>query len=125
MQSTTPEVDAPLIEIAKDQAEFLPVVGALVHASGYGGPQLNTILLAFRPSPAERAAIAGGADIYVSQLTFGGPMHGIIVTAGKEEASRIYNVPVAPRHPPRLEDDDTDHWELPDEAHGKTPRLDA
>jgi hypothetical protein len=99
MRSIPPQVEAPLIRIAEEQPEFVPVTGALVRHPGYPDgaypERANTVLLAFRPSEDERKRLAEGADIYVALLTFGQPMQGIVVLAGKEDASAVYNVPAA------------------------------
>lgn len=59
---------------------------------------LNSVVLAFRPTDAERARLAAGEDLYISLLTFLQPMQGIAVMVGKDEASAAYNVPVESPH---------------------------
>lgn len=101
MRAISPQLDpeqAPQVMIAEDQDEFLTVCGALVKANGYAVPngRYNVVVLAFRPNDEERARLAGGADIYISLLTFGQPMQGIIVAAGKEAMAATYGLQVAP-----------------------------
>lgn len=94
MRMIAPKVDAPQVVIAEEQEEFKPITAALVRHPAYPcHPHgFNSVLLCFRPSDDERKRIAGGEDLYVSLLTLGGPMQGIIVSAGAEEPSLIYNV---------------------------------
>jgi hypothetical protein len=96
MRMIHPKLDAPTITIAEDQAEYLPVTAALVTDDRYAARRgHNAIVIAFRPSDAERAKLAAGEDIYISLWTFGGPMQPIQVHAGVDEPSQIWNVPVA------------------------------
>lgn len=96
MRAVRPKLNAPQVTIAEEQGQFLPITAALVRHPGYPavetphGP-MNSIVLAFRPSEEDRAALAAGADLYVSLLTFGRPMPGLIVHAGPEKAAVIYN----------------------------------
>jgi hypothetical protein len=83
----SPQIDAPQVTVAEDQHEFRAITAAVVEH-----PQGMSHLLAFRPNDEERARIFGGEDIYISLLTFGGPMQGILVMTGKHEASQIFNV---------------------------------
>ena len=102
MQPVVPQLQAPTSRVAEDQPQYEPITVALVtHAEYWVRPKAsyNTVVMAFRPSDAERAAIAAGADIYVGLLTFAYPQQPIIVLAGKEEASAVYNVPVLPEDP--------------------------
>lgn len=97
MQSTTPQLVAHVVRVAEHQAAdgFVPINAALVKHPDYWTPpkvDVNTHVLAFRPTDEERARIAAGADLYVGLLTYGGPMQGIIVATGKEEAAAIYHV---------------------------------
>lgn len=98
MRMIRPQVVAPQVTIAEEQEEFLPITAALVRNPTYAAPHLsgcNTVLLAFRPSDEERARLAAGDDLYISLLTFlQHPMPGIVVTAGKEEVSTMYAVPL-------------------------------
>lgn len=98
MNPTLPLVDAPLVRIAEDQPQYTPVTAARVSHPDYPTPRgPNTLLLAFRPSDAERAQLAAGADVYVALLTFGGPMQPILIYAGAEAAARAYGLqPLAP-----------------------------
>jgi hypothetical protein len=90
MRMIAPQVEAPHVTVAEDQEEFKPITAAIVrHSQGV------CHLLAFRPSPEERQRLADGEDLYISLLTFGGPMQGIIVLTGKQEASSVFGVPVS------------------------------
>jgi hypothetical protein len=105
MHPVIPEVDAPMLRVAEDQPEFVPVTVACVSHPEYmlevvpPGREAppNTHLLAFALSEEERAQIAAGADLYVSLLTFGGPMQGLLVLVGRERAAEVYQVAVKPR----------------------------
>jgi hypothetical protein len=94
MRARSPELDAPQTIFAEDQHEYLPVAAAMVRNPGYACPnnQYNTVVLRFEPTAEERKRLADGADVYVSLLTFGGLLQPIIVSAGKEEVSAMYNV---------------------------------
>jgi hypothetical protein len=55
--------------IALEQAEYLPIVGLPVRfADGTSGMSVR-----FRLTAEERQAIIHGADIIITELTFGGP----------------------------------------------------
>lgn len=101
MRMITPQIEGPTARVAEGQEGFTPVDVVFTWHPDYEavptekGP-LNTAVMAFRPSDEQRAKIAAGADVYVSLLTFMRPQQGIIVMAGKEEASAIYNVKVTP-----------------------------
>lgn len=99
LRAIAPELNCNVIAIAESQEEFLTIYAGLVRNPGYAAPngKWNTILLAFRPDDAQRKAIAEGADVYVSLLTFGGPMPGIIVQVDKDSAAAAYNVPALER----------------------------
>jgi hypothetical protein len=97
MRMTVPEVKAPKICLAKNQAEYRVLTVALVNHPQYGVPfegGHNSLLMAFRPSIEERAAIASGADIYVSLLHCGQPMQPILTCVGKREAASVFGVEV-------------------------------
>lgn len=107
MRMISPQVVAPQITIAEEQAEFKPITAAIVNSGAHGNRACvcdgetvevpNSILLAFRPSDDERARLACGDDIYISLLTFGGPMQGILVLAGKEDAAAAFGLRVDDR----------------------------
>lgn len=95
LRAIAPELDAEVVSIAENQTEYRPIYAALTHQPGFFAPDgWNTIVLAFRPDEAQRAAIAAGEDIYVSLLTGGGPMQPIMVLVGKRTAGAAFNVPV-------------------------------
>ena len=75
---TEAEVEIERI-IALDQPEYLPIVALPVRFSdGASGMSVR-----FRPTDEERKAIADGADILVTELTFGGPFTPISLFAAK------------------------------------------
>lgn len=97
MRMIRPKLATRQVTIAEDQGEFRPVTGALVTHPGYPTHPLggfNSVVLAFRPSDEERARIAAGEDLYVSLLTFGQPMQGVLVLVGEREMAGVYRVPV-------------------------------
>ena len=76
MRMIAPQVEAPSKVVAEQQEEYAPVSVALVSHSEYPVVRtrhgdFNLVLMAFRPSEEERAALAAGADLYISLLTFG------------------------------------------------------
>lgn len=94
-----PEVKAPKVCLAKNQAEYSVITVALVKHPLYGvaeGREHNSLLMAFRPTPEERAAIGAGADLYVSLLTGGLPMQPILTLVGKESAAAAFDLEVEP-----------------------------
>lgn len=95
MRMIRPRLVAPQVTIAENQAEYATVTGALVKHPDFAG-EANTVVLAFKPNPLERTRLAAGEAIYVSLLTFGGPMQPVLVTAGKYETAAIYGVEVEP-----------------------------
>lgn len=95
VQPTTPEVDAPIVAVGAGQPEYNTIAGAQVTHPQYPfATELgwNTMLYAFRPDEAHREAIARGADVYVSLLTFGRPVSPILVHVGKEAAAAAYGI---------------------------------
>lgn len=89
MRMIRPKLAAPQTVVAEEQEEFKPVTVAYVLNHGYPAPltehgPLNSAVMAFRPTDEERAAIAAGADVYVSLLTYMKPQQGIIVGVGPE-----------------------------------------
>ena len=95
-----PRLVAPQITVAEEQEEFLPVTVALVKNPNYPavplqpGWDFNTLVLAFKPSEHELAQLNAGKPLYLSMLTFGKPMQGVILTVGDEETAGMYNVEV-------------------------------
>lgn len=67
MRAIAPRTGAPEMTIAEEQEEYLPITIAL-YWSGVG--ETKIFLTRWQPSTEERAAIAAGEDIYVSQLVF-------------------------------------------------------
>jgi hypothetical protein len=92
-----PEVKAPKTCIAKNQPEYSVLTVARVTHPLYGVAEEcdhNSLLMAFRPTAEERAAISSGADIYVSLLTGGAPMQPILTLVGKERAAAAFGLEV-------------------------------
>ena len=97
LRQIAPEVDAPCVAIAEEQEQYQTIYAAQVRHPSLPAPLgWNALLLAFRLDDEQRQAIAEGADLYVSLLTFGGPMQPIVVQVGKHSASAVYNVRVLP-----------------------------
>jgi hypothetical protein len=99
MRMIAPQLDAPQITVAEEQEEFKPITVALVRNGGYGSQRpdgINTVITCWRPTPEERARLAAGEDVYIAQLTFGGPMQGLIVRCGKQDTAETFGVRVAP-----------------------------
>lgn len=104
MRMIRPKVEAPQITIAENQVDdFKPVTAAVVRHPNYPAVpaivnrenhRANSLLLCFRPSDEERAKIAAGGDIYVSQLTFMQPMQGLILSVGPEDPCTWYGLEV-------------------------------
>jgi hypothetical protein len=101
MRMIRPQLAAPQVTIAEDQVEFKPITAALVvhpsypaRASAHG--PVNSVVVAFRPDADERRRLAAGEDLYVSLLTHGGPMQGIICAVGPETPAAWFNVAVEP-----------------------------
>jgi hypothetical protein len=80
-------VRTPATEVARCLA--VPWQAAIVHFPPGGAP---THLLAFRPTPEQRARLAAGDDVYIGLLTFGGPMTPLVVLCGKDEAAATFGV---------------------------------
>lgn len=75
MQPTSPiipEFAQYEITIAKDQPEYTPLPVLAMHREQHGA-----IVSRWALSDEDRLAIAAGADIYLTQLTFGMPMQPI------------------------------------------------
>ena len=66
------------VTVAEEQLEYLPItVERYTHDNGS-----VTILTRWTPSAEQRAAIAAGSDVYVTQLNFGAPMTPMAVYCG-------------------------------------------
>jgi len=68
--------------IALDQAEYIPLIALPIrYTDGSSGMSVR-----FRLTDEERLGIAGGADILVTEMTFGGPftpINVVVVDPGK------------------------------------------
>jgi hypothetical protein len=82
MRPVSPNTGADEIQLAKDQPEYFELPAAVYHNSALNSPEIVT---RWTLTDAERLAIAEGADIFVSQTTFG-------------ELFRPINVQVGPQH---------------------------
>lgn len=78
MRAIAPRIPgAPEVTIAEEQMEYLTIVGAVLESSM--GIEMCT---RWTFTPQERVAIAGGADLYLRQLTFGAPLQAIAPQVG-------------------------------------------
>lgn len=103
LRAVAPELDVPVIAIAEEQEEYLTIYAGLVRQPAYPvapGMDWNSMVFAFRPDEGQRARIARGEDVYLSLLTFGRPMPGVIVTVGKHDTAAVYNVMPTPTPEP-------------------------
>lgn len=97
MRAIRPKLKARQVTVAEEQEEFKPVTVALVTNRLYPCPpdrEFNTVVLAYRPSDEERRRIAEGEDIYLSLLTFGAPMQGVLMNVGEKETAAQYDLEV-------------------------------
>jgi ribosomal protein S27AE len=102
MNSVRPAVKAHIIELAKKQPQYTPVLAAAVKHPGYPWVNLrtdddqvipfNTMLTAWQPDPKERARIAGGESLYLGVLTGGSPMQPVSLVVGPAAAAACYGV---------------------------------
>lgn len=96
MRNVRPQLRIPTYSIAEEQEEYLTVVGGLLDVSNLPkreGAHHNVVVLAFRPSEAEKEAIfMQNADIYITLLTFGEDMQPITVQVGKEAIAAAYGL---------------------------------
>lgn len=76
MQSVTPVFGAEEVRfekvIALDQPEYAPIVILPLIAVIDGKAEPLALACRFRLSPEERKAVADGADLVITELTFGG-----------------------------------------------------
>lgn len=76
MRPVAPRVGLPEITLAEDQHEYLTLTAAVIaDETGQTG-----VLTRWRLDDVERAAIAAGADVFVSLLTFGGAVQPMQIT---------------------------------------------
>lgn len=109
MRMVRPKLKAPQVQIAERQHEFREVTGAYVRHPDYGARpvlvkrdkpedpdvvEVNSVVVAFKPSDEERARIAAGEDVYLSLLTFCDPMQGVLLTVGAQDTVAIYGIEV-------------------------------
>lgn len=109
MNAIIPQLAGPQVRVAESQPQYTPVTVVRLNHPGFDATddprahcpprRENSVVMAFEPSPEQRAKIASGAPIYVSLITFGRPQQPILLTAGAEEMAAIYNVPVLESDP--------------------------
>jgi hypothetical protein len=78
MRAIAPRTGAPEVTFAEEQEEYKPITVACYRDDD----GLGILLTRWTLTEAEREAVAGGEDIYVGQLNFGGPMTPLIVRCG-------------------------------------------
>ena len=79
MRAIAPRIpDAGEVTFSEEQPEYKPITVALRGNSNY--PSGTEIVTRWTFSPDERRRVADGADIFVSQLSFGKPMTPLNVT---------------------------------------------
>lgn len=61
--------------IAKDQPQYIPLPAVAIQT-----PEGIAVVTRWRPTDEERAQLAAGADIWLSSLTFGGPLQPVRLT---------------------------------------------
>lgn len=99
MRSIIPQLVAPKIVLGKKQEQdnVEAIVAAAVAVPGFGVPpnqDYNAFAVAFALDDDERAAIAAGGDLYVTQMVFQASFHAILVSVGRDAASGILGVAV-------------------------------
>lgn len=95
MRMIRPRLDTFQFSVGENQEEYKTLTAAAVRHPSYSDVQgINTLVLAFEPTPDERARLANGEAIYVSLLTFGKPMQPIMVHVGPDGPAAIYGVGV-------------------------------
>lgn len=70
-----PGHEADELVIARDQPEYIPLPALSIIMGDVAG-----MLTRWRPSDAERAALANGADIWLETMTFGDRMQPVRIT---------------------------------------------
>jgi hypothetical protein len=97
MRMIRPKLAVDQVTIAEGQEEFKPVTAALIRHRAYG-PGLhgdwNQVTTAWLPSEEEIQRMIAGEPIYLSQLTFGNPMQGVLLSVGTKETAEIFGVEV-------------------------------
>ncbi len=79
MNAVAPEIpDSQEVVFAKDQPEYNPLPAALVLRD-----EGLTVVTRWQLTDDERAAIAGGADLYLELLTNGNPLQPIRLMVGE------------------------------------------
>lgn len=97
MRSIRPRLVCEQVTVAEDQEEFKTITAALVRHPGYGvppGKEHNTHLLAFKPDADELARLSLGEPLYLSLLTYGGRMPGVMLIVGEAQVAQLYDVPI-------------------------------
>lgn len=104
MRNVLPGIEAPTLDIAKEQQEYLTVTAAMVRHPGYPFARLrmedgslhefNTALLAFVPSDEERTKLAAGEPLYIGVLTGASPLQPLNIVVGAQAAADLYQTKV-------------------------------
>lgn len=77
-RAIAPRTGAPEVTVAEEQEEYLPItVACYQDAEG-----VRHLLARWTFTTEERARLAAGEDVYVAQLSFGGPMTPMSVHVG-------------------------------------------
>lgn len=77
MRPIAPRTGEPEITLAEEQHDYLPITAAVRMR-----PVGQSLVTRWTLTPAERAAVANGADVFVETLTFGAPMQPVAVSIG-------------------------------------------
>lgn len=95
MRNVRPQVKAEILDVAKDQPEYLPVEVARVdHPDFPKGIVGNTALMAFSLDRVEIERLLNGDHLYVGLLCGNGRQQPINIFIGKEEAAQCYDLEV-------------------------------
>lgn len=86
MRPIAPRTGEPEVTVAEEQHEYRPIVAAIRRRrlEDMPGVELVAHVTRWTLTHEERRRIAAGEDVYVEQLTGGGPMQPISVTVGPE-----------------------------------------
>lgn len=79
MRPVSPRVGFPEVMVAEDQPEYFPLAAALIRYED--GTRAHLTRWTF--SDEDRAKIAAGEDLYLVQLTAGGPMTPVSLEVGR------------------------------------------
>lgn len=81
MRAVAPRLGLHEVTLAEDQQEYIPItVGVARFADGS-----TSVTSRWRLTDEEKQRIANGEDVYVTLLTFGGPMQPISISIGRPD----------------------------------------